>query len=379
MGLFAYAEPTRYAALVVNAQNGNVLISENANAQRYPASLTKIMTLYLLFEALENKQLNMNSPISFSQYASAQPPSKLGVKAGQSISVELAIKVLVVKSANDVSVAVAEKISGSEALFAARMNNTAKRLGMTHSHFRNPHGLPNPNQVTTAQDMVQLALALKRDFPQYYKYFSTKSFSYAGKTHSTHNRVLTSYAGADGMKTGYIKASGFNLVTSAHRGSDRLVGVVFGGRTAQLRDDHMKNLLDQGFASISGRTTFATPTSTQVSPPPIEWQGVAVSSPPSSPAVKLQTTTPQSTPLSNKGSDWSIQVGSFSEYTRAQNQARTVIRILKKGQIKILTVHNGNKKQYRALVVGLTQLKASQSCDQLKAQQIDCIVVRYKE
>ncbi|HSH57738.1 MAG TPA: D-alanyl-D-alanine carboxypeptidase family protein, partial [Halomonas sp.] len=250
----AHANP-RYAAIVVDVESGEILHAANAEETRYPASLTKMMTLYLLFEALEERSLGLDHALAVSSYAAGKPASKLYVKAGSTIPVETAIEALVIKSANDVAVVVAEALGGSEAHFARMMTDKARELGMTRTTFRNPHGLPDANQTTTARDMATLSLRLMQDFPQYYHYFSRTSFSWKGKTITGHNRLLDNYAGADGLKTGFIRASGFNVATSAVRNGRRLVSVVMGGFTAASRDAHMTDLLDRGFvrASLFGR------------------------------------------------------------------------------------------------------------------------------
>ncbi len=252
----AEANP-KFAAITVDARNGKVLFASNADAVRHPASLTKMMTLYVLFQELESGRLSINSPIRMSARAAGMAPSKLGVKAGQSITVETAIRALVVKSANDVAAAVAENLSGSEKDFAERMTRTARSIGMPRTTFANASGLPNPRQVTTARDMATLGLRLMRDFPQYYPYFRTRSFVYQGRKITGHNRLLASYDGTDGIKTGYINASGFNLVSSVRRGDKRLVGVVLGGRSGATRDAYMKQMLTQHFGKAKGGKTIA--------------------------------------------------------------------------------------------------------------------------
>lgn len=258
-GLFATAAEAnpKFAAITVDARNGKVLFAENADAIRHPASLTKMMTLYVLFQDLANGKLSLNSPIRMSARAAGMAPSKLGVKAGNTITVETAIRALVVKSANDVAAAVAENLAGSEKAFADRMTRTARAMGMSRTTFANASGLPNPRQVTTARDMATLGLRLQRDFPQYYPYFRTRSFVFAGRTISGHNRLLGSYEGTDGIKTGYINASGFNLVSSVRRGDRRLVGVVLGGRSGASRDAYMKQMLTKNFGKARGGNTIA--------------------------------------------------------------------------------------------------------------------------
>ncbi len=248
---------SKFAAVTVDARNGKLLFAENADAIRHPASLTKMMTLYVLFQDLKSGKIKLDTPIRMSARAASMAPSKLGVKAGKSITVETAIRALVVKSANDVAAAVAENLSGSEQAFAQRMTRTARAMGMSRTTFANASGLPNPRQVTTARDMATLGLRLMRDFPQYYPYFRTQSFTYAGRTIRGHNRLLGKYEGTDGIKTGYINASGFNLVTSVRRGDKRLVGVVLGGRTGASRDAYMRKMLSQYFDDASRGKTIA--------------------------------------------------------------------------------------------------------------------------
>jgi D-alanyl-D-alanine carboxypeptidase len=252
----AQAAP-KFAAMTVDARTGKVLYSEDPDGIRHPASLTKMMTLYVLFQDLANGKLRLDSPIRVSARATGMAPSKLGVKAGGTITVETAIRALVVKSANDVAAAVAENLAGSEKEFAARMTRTARSIGMSRTTFANASGLPNPRQVTTARDMATLGLRLMRDFPQYYPYFRTRSFVYAGRTINGHNRLLGSYEGTDGIKTGFINASGFNLVSSVRRGDKRLVGVVLGGRSGASRDAYMKQMLTKQFAKASSGKTIA--------------------------------------------------------------------------------------------------------------------------
>jgi D-alanyl-D-alanine carboxypeptidase len=240
----------RYGAIVLDAGTGEVLHAEEADAPTYPASLTKMMTLYLTFEAIQAGRLKTGRKLRVSSLAAAQSPTKLGLVAGRQISVEHAILGLVTRSANDASVVLAEAIGGSVGGFARRMNAKAKALGMTATAFRNPNGLPDPLQVTTARDMARLARALVRDFPGHYHYFSRRSFTMGGRTFFTHNHLMDRYKGMDGLKTGYIRASGFNLASSAVRGGRRLVAVVMGGPSPGWRDDRMAELLDLGFSRL---------------------------------------------------------------------------------------------------------------------------------
>ncbi|MEO1224251.1 MAG: D-alanyl-D-alanine carboxypeptidase [Pseudomonadota bacterium] len=239
----------RYSAIVMDAVTGEVFFSRSADRRLYPASMTKIMTLYLTFQALERGELRLNQALPVSRHADNQPPSHLALSSGSTIEVEDAIYALVTRSANDVSVVLAEAIGGTESGFAQMMTAQARRLGMDNTTFRNASGLPDTGQISTARDMARLAQAIWRDFPQYYGYFDTETWSYRGTSHRNHNRLLGTYAGMDGLKTGYIRASGFNLAASAVRGELRLVAVMFGGSTADERNRHVASILDNAFAT----------------------------------------------------------------------------------------------------------------------------------
>jgi len=241
----------KYAAFLVDSDTGKILHQENADSTRHPASLTKMMTLYLTFEALRAGKLKWNEKMPISREAASRPQTNLSLKAGEKIRVRDAVLALIIRSANDAAVVLAERLGGTEANFAKTMTARAKQLGMKNTVFRNASGLHDPKQVTTAKDMALLGIALKKHYKEYYHYFSRTQFVYNGKTYKSHNRVLTSYAGADGLKTGYVNASGFNLVTSAKRGRDNVVGVVLGGRSGKTRDAKMMSLLDEGFMRMA--------------------------------------------------------------------------------------------------------------------------------
>jgi len=247
------AQNDLYSAIIVDAQNGEILLARAADSIRHPASLTKMMTLYMAFDAIKDGSLSLNDRITVSQHAASMSPSKLGLRPGQTIRVEDAIKSIVTKSANDIAVALGERLGGTERAFASRMTRRAHVIGMSRTTFRNASGLPDPQQVTTARDMAKLAMALLRDFPDRYHYFGIRNFEYNGAVMTNHNRLLGQYPGLDGIKTGYINASGFNLVASAKQNGRRLVGVVFGGTTWKSRNDHMVKLLDEGFADLRQR------------------------------------------------------------------------------------------------------------------------------
>lgn len=233
----------RHAVAVVDANSGRMLYSMNANAERHPASLTKMMTLYLLFEALESHRVNLFTMIPVSEHAASQPPSKLRLRPGDQIDVLTAIRALTVKSANDVAVAVGEYLSGTEEQFASTMTAKARSLGMKNTTFRNASGLHNPEQVTTARDMALLGISLRRRFPDKFQYFSATSFDFRGKLVRGHNDMLGRVEGVDGIKTGYVRASGFNVVTSVQSGGKSLIVVVMGGQTARKRNDEVEGLI----------------------------------------------------------------------------------------------------------------------------------------
>lgn len=254
----------KFASIIVDAKSGTVLQSSNPDALRHPASLTKIMTLYLLFEQLESGRIKLDSEMEVSAHAARQPPTKLGLRPGQTLRVEDAIKGLVTRSANDAAVVVAETVAGDEGNFARLMTRKARALGMTRTVYRNASGLPNDDQVTTARDQATLGRAIQERFPRYYRYFATVSFNYRGRNIRNHNRLLGKVEGVDGIKTGYIRASGFNLVSSLRRGNRHLVGVVMGGRSAGSRDATMRNLLAEHLDKASTRQTVAAITERSV-------------------------------------------------------------------------------------------------------------------
>ena len=237
-----YAPP--FSSLVIDGNSGEILQASNADAIRHPASLTKIMTLYLLFEELDAGRIRLDTPLRISAHAAEQAPSKLGLKPGQTIAVEDAIKAVVTKSANDVAVAIAENLAGSEEEFARAMTQKAHALGMAHTTYVNASGLPDDEQVTTARDLALLGRTIEERFPRYYRYFATPAFVYHGEAMRNHNHLLGAVAGVDGIKTGYTRASGFNLVTSVHRDGRYLVAVVLGGHSAFARDARMRELVN---------------------------------------------------------------------------------------------------------------------------------------
>lgn len=247
------AEPSRVSSLLVEAETGRVLFSENAAEKRYPASLTKMMTLYLVFDALEKGEIQMDQLLTVSKKAAGMPRSRMGLKENSTISVENAIFAMISRSANDAAVVVAEGLAGSEAQFADKMTRVARELGMKNTRFKNASGLHNKDQVTTAQDMAILSTALIQHFPEYYKLFSVRGFRYGKRYYGNHNLVARFYKGGDGLKTGYVDASGYHVVGSAVRDGKRLIGVVMGRNSVRERDRHIFKLLDSGFASLKNK------------------------------------------------------------------------------------------------------------------------------
>ncbi|WP_246782676.1 D-alanyl-D-alanine carboxypeptidase [Wohlfahrtiimonas chitiniclastica] len=385
---FAY---TGFSALVIEPKTGKVIYEHNATERRYPASLTKIMTLYILFEDLSKGKIKMNQRMPISQRAVKAECSCLRPKAGTSITVETAVKALIVQSANDVSIAVAEFIGGTEAKFVERMNKTAKRLGMTNTHFVNPNGLPNDNQYTTARDMATLGVAIYNHFPKYYPLFQTESFYFDGRLIKGHNRVNSMLAGADGIKTGYIRKSGSNLVTSAQRGNTRLFGVVIGGRNTQSRDNIMVDIMEQSFEALqrNHRNPSISPIITedllvgydpQKNPKPKQIVAtnhknkvniVSHDAPQTIPTIKLISNHKTIASTTNSKKAAAIQVGAYKSRKSAQDRARMAHRKLQQGKIDVVLIDN----LYRARLSGFSYEKATLACHQLKQSGNDCIVI----
>ena len=270
-GIPFFTSQPRYAAIVVDAKSGEVLYAQQADSPRYPASITKVMTLYLTFEALANGKLNPNEMITVSPRAAAQAPTKLGLRPGQTISVADAMTSVAVKSANDMAVALAEKIGGNENRFAAMMTLKAQELGMNNSHFVNASGLPDSRQLTTARDIAILSRAVMRDYPQYYTFFGKREFVWHGHAIANHNGLLGKMPGVDGIKTGFTNASGYNLAASAVRENRRLIAVVMGGNSIAARDSHVADLLETGFTVMRKRDHGEVTTIAQnlTEPPPV--------------------------------------------------------------------------------------------------------------
>ncbi|GAA3715779.1 D-alanyl-D-alanine carboxypeptidase family protein [Oceanisphaera sediminis] len=383
----AQANP-RYAAIVLDADSGEVLHASSADAARYPASLTKMMTLYLLFEAMDKGLMRLDTAMPVSAHAASMPQTNISLKKGERLRVRDAIPALVVRSANDAAVVVAEALGGTESEFARIMTAKARSMKMTATRFRNASGLPDNAQASTARDLAILSLRLMKDFPQHYHYFSTASFSYRGKTYHSHNRMVKNYAGVDGMKTGYIRASGFNVATSAVRGERRLIGVVMGGNTAQSRDAQMAKLLDSGFeqatrfAKASGKA--APVGKLLVSTEPVR-QVVRAEPATRPPAVLQRATLPvkqtlsvqQALPVGDLG--WAVQIGSFRVPEQARDRASDAARRLDNIdviQVAVNEVNISNRTLFRARLVGMHKEQAKSACQRLSRQGMDCLVVK---
>ncbi len=261
-------DPAKDAALIIDGATGKILYSRNETAERHPASLTKMMTLYMLFEALKAGKITMQTPMPVSAHAVQQKPTKLYLKRGETITVDTAIRAIVIRSANDVAVVIAEALGGTELHFAQMMTEKARAMGMRETYYHNASGLPDSLQITTAMDLAVLARHLAYDFPQYYPYFSLPGFKYKGVYYPTHDNLIGRYPGADGIKTGFTVASGFNLTSSVVRGGVHLIGIVMGGRTAVRRDVEMMRILDAAFAQIEANPTL-------VARRPVPWTAIA--------------------------------------------------------------------------------------------------------
>lgn len=359
----------RYAGIVVDLDNGEVLYAENADERRYPASLVKMMTLYMTFEALESGRLSLHQPLPVSTYAAAKPAVKLWLPAGSTITVDAAIRALAVRSANDVAAVLAEALGGTEEIFALKMTERARGLGLTATTFRNASGLPDSRQVTTARDMVRLAVHVMEDFPQYYHYFGLQSFTFNGKTHKSHNRLVRSYPGVDGLKTGFIRASGFNVATTAVLGERRLVGIVMGGFTSRSRDAHMADLLDRSFLRSRLRDQSNWLANAAFSREFMQFDVVD--------AGPVVATTRSASSQTQPIASWGVQLGAFTEENLARRMATQAFRQLgtiNSGQVAVQAAP-GQTRLYRARVVSLEEQQAHRACLTLRSQGMDCMVV----
>ena len=394
-----------FEAIVLDATTGRVLRSANADVPTHPASLTKMMTLYLTFEALNQNRLTLDQMLPVSEEASSRAPTKLGLMPGETVSVHDLILGLVTRSANDAATVLAEALGGggSEGAFVERMNQKARLLGMTHTFYRNPSGLPDPDQITTARDMARIALALYHDFPREYRYFATREFVFRGDVIKTHNHLLEWYQGADGIKTGYVHASGFNLAASAVRDGRRLIGIIMGGTSARSRDDIMANLLDQGFADIatpaSGATAIAAvapkPAAAPAAIPAVIAQAAVAQGDAETSRDKpgllntakeaLRHLSPVSRAEASTGAQervadsWAIQLGAFRSEAAAAHAVRSAAALpaAHGKQEEIVPPPAGEKPPlYRARLVPFTPKSAEAACAALHKKKMDCSVVR---
>jgi len=355
----------RYSSIVVEAASGDVLEDVNADAPRHPASLTKMMTLYMAFEALRDRRINLNQFVPVSAAAASMQPSKLGLLPGTRITVDQAILGLVTKSANDAAAALGELLGGSEDRFAQMMTLRARALGMAHTTFTNASGLPDPDQWTTARDLAILGRRLISDFPGYYGYFSTPSFVWQRRVIFNHDNLLRSYPGADGLKTGYTEASGHNLVTSATRGGVRLIGVVLGAASNAERDVHMATLLNQGFEQMYVPVERA--------PTQVARSGGLIAS---AHAATLETVRPAAARSRGPVNDWGVHAGSYATERAARDAAAAARRAADGGETHVEAVSVRRKTLWRAQVIGLSAADAQAACATLARRKIACSAVR---
>jgi len=389
------------AAIIIDANTNKVLYTKSADASRSPASLTKIMTLYVLFAYLRAGRVDLDSKFTVSKHAAGQSPTKLGLKPGSTILVKDAIKALVTKSANDAAAVIAENLGGTEENFGRIMTQTAHNLGMKSTTFRNASGLPNGEQLTTARDMGILALRVMRDYPKYYEVFETKYFTYRGRRYRNHNRLLFGYKGTDGIKTGYTRASGFNLTASVQRGDKHLVGVVLGGRTGAQRDAAMRTLFDKHWGKAStkkstGGALIASLLGTSTPPPPSRKPAYALagSAPSRAPAAIAQgdvsrpgdtvrTSLSPNRPTPRGGTPYTgtyhVQVGAFTSPGDAQNRlgmVRQRASKLLKGHLPFtVSFMKGSTEWYRARFAGFSKNDAQSTCAALKRMKLECIAL----
>ena len=368
----------RYASIVVEANTGRILHSTNAETKNYPASLTKIMTLFMTFEALKTRKLKLKQKLPVSRVAEGRSPSKLGLRRGETITVDHAIKSLVTKSANDVATVLAEAMGGTERKFAVLMTKRARSLGMKDTTFKNASGLPNRGQLSTARDMAILARAVLYGHPKMYHHFSRKSFKYKGRTYKSHNRLMSRYQGMDGIKTGYIRASGFNLVASARRDGKRVIAVVFGGKTSKTRDRQVTRLLDRGFASLetvvakSGKPKNFPASNVRPKYRPVG-KAKQVAKAPARPTVV--------NPASGQIRSWAIQVGAYNRHGPAHlavTRAARAVPSLLGNKFRIVRQKSKTRQGlqiYKARLLVPTESKARNSCRALKRRKIDCMVI----
>jgi D-alanyl-D-alanine carboxypeptidase len=382
----------KYASIIIDADSGKVLEEVNADGMNYPASLTKMMTLYLAFEALDNGQLKLDQQLPISAHAASRAPSKLGLIPGETIAVRDLILALVTKSANDAASVVAEGLGGSETAFAERMTQKARRLGMKNTTFHNASGLPDLGNRTTARDLATLARALYRDYPEDYHYFSTREFVYHGAVHTNHNHLMSSFQGMDGIKTGFINASGFNLAASAKRDNRRLIGVVMGGTTARARDVHMAQLLNQAFASrrggvIEAKAEEPSESENENAPDEPAKHGIAARTVAALSPVGRAEAAPLAADAGTMGKSatrvrhlkhWSVQLGAFSHHAAAEKAVAAVAKLpVARGKSVLILdpAKTDTERLYRARLVNFTKQEANAVCSKLHKRHLKCSVV----
>ena len=373
------------SSIIIDAESGDILSSSNADELRYPASLTKVMTLYITFDALNKGIIKLDDDLKVSRHAANMAPSRLGLKAGGTVKVKTCIEALIVKSANDCATVLAENLGYSEKNFAQTMTQVAKELGMKNTTFRNANGLPNKAQKTTARDMALLGAAMYHHFPQYYKLFSLKKFTYNGQTIYTHNNILKTFEGADGMKTGFTNAAGFNIITSAQRDGHRVIAVTMGHNTAKERDRHVSKMMDKGLKRlalnehIKASNMYANLESKQV----ISKEETKTASVENKTTQKDWTIEENDKETSKTSSaQWGIQIGAFSNYSKARSYALKIkqenAQKLAQNPIDIEPVANGSAIIYRSKIIGMEKTAADKACQNLKRKNKSCIVVAVK-
>ena len=355
--------------IVIDAKTGEVLYSKNPNTRHYPASLTKLMTLYITFEALEQGLIKKDDELKVSSTAANRSPSRLGLTPGDTITVAEAIDALIVKSANDCATVLAEGLGYSEPLFAEKMTEVAQTLGMKNTVFKNASGLPNRKQITTARDMVTLAAALYYHFPQYYDLFSKREFTYKDKTYYSHNNILKSFEGADGMKTGYIAAAGFNIITSAWRDGERVIAVALGYNTQDERDQAVARLMEKGFRKLA-QNNADKPHATYVK---LDSEDFRLTAEPTShieSGAKEEKASPDAV--------WMVQIGAFSNYAKARVYAQKIRRRyqrLSSRNVRVQPAENNSTIVYRSQLFSLTKDNAQAICKDLQKENKSCIVL----
>lgn len=371
----------RYASIVIDFESGRVLSEQGADERRHPASLTKMMTLFLIFEALDAGKITLNTRWNVSEYAAGQAPTKLNLQAGDRVAVRDIILGMVTRSANDAAMVAAESLGGSEARFADMMNKRARDIGMTRTNFENPHGLPNDAQITTVRDMATLGREIIRRYPHHYAFFSTQQFTFEGRKYANHNRLMNWYQGADGIKTGYIRASGFNLVASAVRDGRRIVAAVIGGPNPSERDQYTGKLLDAGFGrgdlpAATTRVAQAPAAARNAAPARAQATSATPSNAPArraNPPQRAQQTS--AVEHADKPEEWGVQVGAFSRIDAARRAANAAQKIAPTYLSDATVDISEAGKRYRARLLGITQAQAREACRALDKRDMDCMTL----